>query len=47
MEAGEVLFTLYADNEAKLARAKELAERYSPIVIEGMLIKRVTAVGRR
>lgn len=47
VEAGEVMYKLYADNEAKLNRAKELAERYSPVVIEGMLIKRVAAVGRR
>jgi AMP phosphorylase len=43
VEAGDVLFTLYADNEAKLQRAKDMAERYGPVVIEGMLIKRVSA----
>ena len=43
VEAGDVLFQLFADNEAKLARAKELADRYQPVAIEGMLIKRVTA----
>ena len=43
VEVGDVLFTLYADNEAKLQRAKDMAERYSPVVIEGMLIKRVAA----
>ena len=43
VEAGDVLFTLYADNEAKLQRAKDMAERYGPVVIEGMLIKRVAA----
>lgn len=43
VEAGDVLFTLFADNPVKLERAKELSERYCPVVIEGMLIKRVTA----
>ena len=42
VEKGEVLFSLYADNEAKLLRAKDMAERYSPITIEGMLIKRIS-----
>lgn len=43
VEVGDLLFTLYAENEAKLERAKELAEKYSPILIEGMLLKRVSA----
>ncbi len=43
VETGEVMFKMFADNEAKLARAKELAERYQPVAIEGMLIRRVTA----
>ena len=47
VEEGDVLFTLFADNEAKLERARELAERYSPVVIEGMLIKRVAAAQPR
>ncbi len=38
VECGDVLFTLYADNEAKLKRARDMAERYSPVVIEGMII---------
>ena len=42
VEEGDVLFTLYADNEAKLLRAKDMAERYNPITIEGMLIKRIS-----
>ena len=37
-----MLFTLFADNEAKLERAKDMAERYNPITIEGMLIKRIS-----
>lgn len=47
VEAGEVLFTIYADNEAKLRRARETAIRYPPVDIEGMLIKRVSAVNVR
>lgn len=47
VEEGDVLFTLFAENQAKLDRAKELSERYCPVVIEGMLIKRVTAAQMR
>lgn len=43
VEEGEVLFTLYAESETKLKHAQELAERYCPVQIEGMLLKRVTA----
>lgn len=43
VELGTVLFELYADNESKLKRAVEIAERHNPIDIEGMLIKHVTA----
>ena len=42
VEAGDVLFRLYADNEAKLARAKDMAERYNPIIIEGMILSHVS-----
>ena len=41
VERGDCLMTIYADNEAKLKRAKEVAMRYGPMDIEGMLIKRV------
>ena len=44
VEAGEKLFTIYADNEAKLRRARETAMKYPPMDIEGMLIKRVSSV---
>lgn len=47
VEEGEVLFTIYADNEAKLRRARETARKYPPVVIEGMLIKRVSSVNVR
>ncbi len=44
IEVGDVLFTIYADNKAKLDRARELAIKYHPYEIEGMLLKRVSAV---
>lgn len=44
VEAGEKLFTIYADNEAKLRRARETAIKYPPMDIEGMLLKRVSSV---
>ena len=47
VEQGEVLFTIYADNEAKLKRAKETAVKYQPLIIEGMLIKRVSPLAAR
>ncbi|MDR3074547.1 MAG: AMP phosphorylase [Candidatus Methanoplasma sp.] len=43
VEKGDVLFEIYGDNEAKVDRAKELAAKYKPYEIEGMLLKRVTA----
>lgn len=43
VEAGQVLFTIYADNEAKLKRARETAIKYPPMEIEGMLLKRVSS----
>ncbi len=47
VEAGEVLLTIYADNEAKLSRAKDTAVKYQPLEIEGMLIKRVSPLAAR
>jgi len=47
VERGDVLIQLYADNEAKLNRAKDLALKYEPIEIEGMLIKRIAATAPR
>ena len=40
-EKGETLFQIYADNQAKADRAKELAIKLEPMDIEGMLIKKV------
>ncbi|MDD2936541.1 MAG: thymidine phosphorylase, partial [Candidatus Methanomethylophilaceae archaeon] len=42
VESGDVLMEIYAENEAKLQRAMNLAERYQPVDIQGMLIKRVS-----
>lgn len=38
---GEVLMTVYAEREDKLAHAVETAERLSPIEVEGMVLGRV------
>jgi len=43
VEKGDVLFQIYGDSKAKVERAKELAVKYKPIDIEGMLLKRITA----
>jgi len=40
VEKGDVILRIHADNEAKCIRAKELALRYAPIHIEGMLIEK-------
>lgn len=40
VEAGEVLFTIYADYEAKCKRAKEAAIKNQPFSIEGMVIEK-------
>ena len=42
VEAGDVLFRLYADNDAKLAHAIDMSEKLMPIVIEGMILSHVT-----
>lgn len=41
VEKGDVLLRLYADNEAKLARATELASKDCPLTVEGMVLRRV------
>jgi AMP phosphorylase len=43
VERGEVLFEIYGDNKAKVERAKELAAKYRPFDIEGMLLNKITA----
>ena len=46
VEKGDVLFEIYGDSKAKVDRAKELAVKYKPFDIEGMLLKRITATPR-
>jgi AMP phosphorylase len=43
VEKGEALFEIYGDNKAKVDRARELAAKYKPFEIEGMLLKRIAA----
>jgi AMP phosphorylase len=40
-EKGELLFQIYADNQAKADRARDIAIKLEPMDIEGMLIKKV------
>lgn len=40
VETGDVVYTIYADSEAKCLRAKELAIQYAPFGIEGMVIEK-------
>jgi len=41
VEKGDILFQIYGDNEAKVQRAKDTAMKLQPVIIEGMLIKKV------
>jgi AMP phosphorylase len=40
-EKGEILFQIFADNQAKADRARDIAIKLEPMDIEGMLIKKV------
>lgn len=42
MTKDEVIYTLYADNEAKLKHTIELIEEHNPVVVGGMVLKRVS-----
>jgi AMP phosphorylase len=44
VDKGDILFTVYADNKEKLARAKTLAEKLTPFTIEGMLLEHVESL---
>lgn len=46
VEKGEVLFTIYSDNERKLESTKKLAQRLSPITIEGMILQKIPSYHR-
>jgi AMP phosphorylase len=43
VEKGEAVLEIYGDNKAKVDRAKELAAKYKPFEIEGMLLKKISA----
>ena len=43
VEKGETVLEIYGDNKAKVDRAKELAAKYKPFEIEGMLLKKIAA----
>ncbi len=43
IEKGDVLFTIYADNNRKLDHARSVAQRLSPIYVEGMVLERIPA----
>jgi len=47
VERGDTLMTIYAESEAKLKRAAEMATSNNPFDIEGMLIKKVTDIKPR
>lgn len=46
VDVGETLFTIYAENEAKLEQAIGLARRLEPMAIEGMVLARVPSFSR-
>jgi AMP phosphorylase len=41
VERGEVLFTIYTDNERKMKTAKSVAQQLPPINIEGMILQKI------
>ena len=46
VDAGETLFSIYADNEGKLKDALALAARLEPMIVEGMVLARVPAFSK-
>ncbi len=46
VDKGELLMTIYADNEAKLKRAVAEARKLKPVIIEGMILNRVPSFRR-
>ena len=43
---GEPLFTIYADNRAKMERAIELSRKLDPITVEGMILAKLPYVSK-
>ncbi len=46
VDAGEPLYTIYADNENKLNEAVGLAKRLEPMAVEGMVLARMPGITR-
>jgi AMP phosphorylase len=46
VDAGEPLFTVYSDNEAKLNDALALARRLEPMIVQGMVLVRMPGINR-
>ncbi|MEM0448708.1 MAG: AMP phosphorylase [Methanomassiliicoccales archaeon] len=46
VDAGEPLYTIYADNENKLAEAVALSKKLEPVVVEGMVLARMPGITR-
>ena len=46
VDLGEMLYTIYAENEAKLERAADMARRTDSVSIEGMLLAKIPSFSR-
>jgi AMP phosphorylase len=46
VEMGETLYTVYAENEAKLERAADMGRRTDSVSIEGMLLAKIPSFSR-
>lgn len=46
VDAGEPLYTIYADNENKMAEAVMLSRKLEPMVVEGMVLARMPGITR-
>jgi AMP phosphorylase len=46
VDAGEPLYTIYADNENKLNEAVSLAKKLEPMAVEGMVLARMPGITR-
>jgi AMP phosphorylase len=46
VDAGEPLYTIYADNENKLNEAVSMARKLEPMSVEGMVLARMPAITR-
>ena len=46
VDAGEPLYTIYADNENKLNEAVSLTKKLEPMAVEGMVLARMPGITR-